>query len=574
MDYLQISQLIGTISPNLFFSIGAIIILATFFAYFAKLIRQPLIPAYIIAGVILGPFGLGFVHDAEAIKSLSEIGIAFLLFIVGLEIDLKKLKSVSIVSTFGGILQVVLTFIFGFIVAIFLGFNQLTSIYAGLIVAFSSTMIVVKLLSDKEELDTWHGRIILGILIIQDLLVIIALSVMAIFTQFSYSVLMSAILKGVVLLAIAILVSKYVLPPFFKFAAKTQELFFLFAISICFAFALIAHFMGFSIIIGAFIAGVGLASLPYNIDIIGRVTPLKDFFATIFFISLGMQLVMISSAMIKPLIVLTLFVVFLKPLIVMLITSFFGYERRTAFLTSMSLGQVSEFSLVMVTLAYYQFGHVTQQFFSMMVFLTIITIVITSYFTKHDNMIYRKLSKPLKIFEKLSMEQKKLAYAHKGCKAQIIIFGCHMIGHILLNALKRLHKPILVVDFNPEIIHSLIKKKIPCLYGDLMNTEIIDSLRLENVKLIISTIPNELDNAFLIEYVKGINPEVNIFVTANHTQQALNLYEVGADYVILPHIIGAKKVAGLLTDLAKKKKDLMDIRKQHLKELLSYEKFV
>lgn len=557
---------------NLFFSIGIIIILATFLGYLAKLIRQPLIPAYIVTGVILGPLGIGLLHDMAAIKSLSEIGIAFLLFIVGLEIDLKKLRTVSVVSTFGGILQVILTFIFGFIVAVFLGFNQVTSIYVGLIVAFSSTMVVVKLLSDKDSLDTLHGRIILGILIIQDLLVILALSMMATFTQFSYAILIIAVSKGIILLAISILISKWLLPPFFKSAAKSGELFFLLAVSVCFGFALIAHAMGFSIIIGAFIAGVGLASLPYNIDIIGRVMSLKDFFATIFFISLGMQLVFIGESMILPLIILTLFVVLLKPLIVMVITSFFGYERRTSFLASMSLGQVSEFSLVMVTLAYYQLGHVTQEFFSMIVLLTVITIILTSYFIHHDNSIYRKLSRSLKVFEEVSIDRKRLEYKRRDHKAKVVIFGCHRMGSIFLEALKKLHKSLLVVDFNPEVIDNLMKKKVSCLYGDLMNVEILDRLDLDNVKLIISTIPREEDNEFLIEHVKSRNPNVKIFVTSNHTQQALDLYEAGADYVILPHVIGGKKVSGFLVDVVKGRKELKDIRNKHLKELLSYEK--
>ena len=564
--------MIDMITGNLFFSIGLIIILATFMGYLAKLIKQPLIPSYIIAGVILGPLGLGLIHDEEAVKSLSEIGIAFLLFIVGLEIDLKKLKTVSAVSTFGGILQVALTFAAGFLTAIFLGFNQLTSIYVGLVVAFSSTMVVIKLLSDKEELDTLHGRIILGILIIQDLMVILALSLLTTFMNFSYIVLVSAIGKGLILLIISILVSKYILPPFFKFAAKSQELFGLLAISVCFAFAMLAHLTGFSIVIGAFIAGVGLASLPYNIDIIGRMMSLKDFFSTIFFISLGMQLVLIGTSMIIPLIALTLFVVFLKPLIVMTLTTLFGYEKRTSFLTSMSLGQVSEFSLVMVTLAYYQFAHVTQEFFSMIVLLTVITITLTSYFIKHDNFIYLKISNSLKIFEKLSIDRKKLGYKRSDHKTQIVIFGCDRMGHIFLDALKKLHKAIKVVDFNPEIIDRLMKKKISCIYGDIMNTEILNSLKLENVKLVISTIPSETDNEFLIEHVKSKNIKIKIVVTSNHVQQAINLYESGADYVILPHVIGGKKVSGFLTSVVKGKKDLTEVRKKHLRELLNLDR--
>jgi len=513
------------------------------------------------------------VPDAEAVKSLSEIGIAFLLFIVGLEIDLKKLRAVSTISAFGGTLQVIITFIFGFLVAAFLGFDQITSIYTGLIVAFSSTMVVAKLLSDKEEIDTLHGRIILGILVIQDLLVIVALSTMATFTYFSYSTLIIAITKGLILLLISVLISRYLLPPLFNFAAKSQELFFLLAVSICFSFALLAYSLGFSIVIGAFIAGLGLASLPYNINIAGRVMSLKDFFSTIFFISLGMQIVMIRKSMILPLIILILFVVLIKPFILMLITSLFGYEKRTSFLTSISLGQVSEFSLVMVTLAYYQLGHVTQEYFTMIILLTVITITLTSYLIQNDNRIYQISSRILDLFEKLQSSTKKMAYKTKNHEPQIIVFGCHRMGHIFVEAFEKMKKPITVIDFNPEIINLLIKKRIPCIYGDITNTEILNSINLEKVKMIISTIPDETDNEFLIEYVKSKNPKTKIFVTSNHTMQALNLYELGADYVILPHIIGGQKVSGFLADVVKGKKELEGVRNKHLKEILSMEKY-
>jgi len=558
----------------LFFSIGVIIILATLLGYLIKVIKQPLIPAYILAGVILGPLGLGVVQHAESIKSLSEMGIAFLLFIVGLEIDIKKLRSVSTVSIMGGFLQVVFTFLFGLVLASLLGLDTVTSVYVGMIVAFSSTMVVIKLLSDKDEIDTLHGRIIIGIMLMQDILAILALSIMESLSGFSYTTLVITVAQGALLVAVSMLASKYLLPPLFKFAAKSQELFFLLAVSVCFAFALLAYFMGFSIMIGAFIAGVGMASLPYNVDIIGRVMSLKDFFSTIFFISLGMQLVMIGKDMIIPLILLIVFVVLLKPLIVMVLTSFFGYEQRTSFLTSMSLGQVSEFSLVMVTLGYYQFRHVSQEFFSMIVLLTVITITLTAYFIKHDNILYMKASPYLRIFEKLSSEKKKFEYKTKDHKPYIVIFGCHRMGNIFLASLKKLHKSILIVDFNPEVIDGLIANKTPCLYGDVMNSEVMDSIDLNSVKIIISTVPNESDNEFLIEYVKSNNPKVKVFVTSNHLHQALDLYELGADYVILPHIIGGKKVSGFLLDVLEGKRDLKEIRNDHLKELLSLDRYL
>ncbi len=557
-DYLQ---------PSIIFDISLVIIFATLFAYLARLVKQPLIPAYIVAGMVIGPLGLGLINDQGLIRALSEIGIAFLLFIVGLEVNFKKLKSVSSVSIFGGLVQVVATFVLGFAVALALGFNQITSIYAGLVVAFSSTMIVIKLLSDKDKLDTLHGRIVIGILIIQDLLVILAISVLMTLENLSLFVLFGTVYKGFLLLATALLASRFLLPTMFRFAAKSKELLFLSAVTTCFVFTIFAYILDFSIIIGAFIAGIALASLPYNLDIIGKVTSLKDFFATIFFVSLGLQLVYISGGMLLPLAILFLVVVLAKPLVVMTLASLFGYEKRTSFLTALSLGQVSEFSLVMVTVGVFSFGHVTQEFFSVVVLLTIASIVFTSYMLKHDAWLYSRLSSMLRVFEYLRIDKKEISYVNeKELKKHVILLGCHRMGDIFLNTLKNLGN-LVVVDYNPGVIESLIKKKVSCIYGDVANEEIMGRVNFAGSKLCISTIPNESDNRYLMAFAREINPKIKIVVTANHISQAFDLYESGADYVILPHLLGAKKIVHLLEDTIEKNKSFGAIKRQHLKEL-------
>ena len=321
---------------NIFFDIGLIIIVATIVGYLARLLKQPLIPAYILTGLIIGPI-LGLVEDSNVILTLSEIGIAFLLFVVGLELNLKKLKDVASIAIFGGLMQFILLFISGFLIAIILGFVKTESVYIALIVAFSSTMVVVKILSDKRELDTLHGRIIIGFLLMQDLIAIIALSILTTLNNFSMAILVIALLKGIILLSVAVIASKFILPSLFRFAAKSQELLFLMALTTCFSFCIFANYIGqimmyffslpffenvilgnvlellkpgFSIAIGAFIAGVSIANLPYNVEIIGKVKPLKDFFATIFFVSLGLELLLGEMhTILVPLIIFTLFVI-------------------------------------------------------------------------------------------------------------------------------------------------------------------------------------------------------------------------------------------------------------------------
>jgi len=269
---------------NPLFELAIILVIATVFAYIARLIKQPLVPAYLIAGVVLGPLVLGIVHDMNLIKIMSEIGIMFLLFIVGLEMNLEKLKKVGFVSAIVGILQVGLTFIFGYAVSFAFGLGMLNSIFLGLVAAFSSTMIVVKLLSDREEIDTLHGRLIVGILLIQDIIVIIAMPFLSSMSGFSIAAAGKMLTGTIALAVIAFLFNKLAMKRIFSFAARSDELLFLLSLSIGFLFAIIAAICGFSIAIGAFIAGLMMANLPYHFNILGRVAPLKDFFSTIFFV--------------------------------------------------------------------------------------------------------------------------------------------------------------------------------------------------------------------------------------------------------------------------------------------------
>lgn len=561
-----------SLSSSIFFDIIVIFIVATIFVYLARLLKQPIIPAYILSGILLGPIGLGIIKNQDVISTLSEIGIAFLLFIVGLELNLRKLKEISFVSSFVGIFQVAATFFLGYYGSLHFGFSDIESIYIGFILAFSSTMIVVKLLSDKDELDTLHGRIIFGVLLIQDILVILLLSLLNTFNKFSFFTLSVALVKGFGLFLVAILLSLYFLPYVFKNAAKSQELLFLCAVSICFLFSLLAISIGFSIAVGAFLAGLSLASLPYNLDIIGKVSPLKDFFALLFFVSLGMQLYLNEfNFMLLPLLYFLLLIVIIKPFIIFILTKLFGYENRTSFLTAVSLGQISEFSLILVSLGLL-LGHISKDIFSFTVLLAVISIVLTSYFIKYDNRLYSKFMNILLPFEKIEFREHKLEYLEKNIKNDIILFGGHRTGSMFIKDFIRHKKKFLVIDYNPEVIKKLIRRKIPCLYGDVINYEILKKAGIKNAKIIISSIPNEEDSLFLIEHTKKENRKALVFVTAHDIEQALELYKAGADYVILPKILTGSKVSDVINKV-KNKKDLFKIRREHIKNLLSVDIF-
>ncbi len=554
---------------HLLFDIGAIIIVATFLAYVARLLKQPVIPSYMIAGILLGPFLLKLVKNVELITPMSEIGIAFLLFVAGLEMNFKKLRKVGSVILFGSLIQIAVTFGFGFFLGLLLKLTKFESFILGLVVAFSSTMIVVKLLSDKRELDTLHGRITLGTLLVQDLVVILLLPLATKSFQAHYIEGYAYLLvKGLVLVLLAVLLNKFFVDRIFKFAAKTQELLFLTSISFCFIFSLLAYSFGFSIAVGAFVSGMMLANLPYHYDIIGRIKPLRDFFLTIFFAYLGIQMTFLD---IKPIIIalfaFLMLVVIIKPMIILAIVNLFGYGKRASFLTGISLAQISEFSLIIVMLAK---DFISKELFSMTIILAVISIATTTYFIKYDEKLYNKLSKYLGLIEIFPRKYHELGFKTK-TKPKIVLFGCHRMGTIILKALSKMRKHVLVVDFNPAVITKLMKQKINCIYGDATNPELLENINFKEMEIVISTIPNEDENEHLIKYAKSKNSKLLILVVANNLFEALNLYEAGADYVILPPIVGGERISHILSDIVKARKDIKELKKRHLKHLIELE---
>jgi Kef-type K+ transport system membrane component KefB len=269
----------------LLFDIGIIILFSAILAYIARFLRQPIIIAYVLAGLIVGPVGLGIITNTEEITLLSELGIVFLLFSVGLEIDFRRLSHVGFATLVGGTLQVVLTFFIGFFVGMLFGLDSVLSIYIGLLLAFSSTMIVAKILADRNELNTLHGRIMLGILLLQDIVAVIVLPLLSnIEAIVSFEFVILILLRGLGLFAIALLLNKFFFPKILDYAAKKHEILFLTAIANCFFFIGVSYFLGFSIAIGGFIAGISMANFPYNIEIEGEVHSLRDFFSILFFI--------------------------------------------------------------------------------------------------------------------------------------------------------------------------------------------------------------------------------------------------------------------------------------------------
>jgi len=344
-------------------------------------------------------------------------------------------------------------------------------------------------------------------------------------------------------------------------------LLFISAVSVSLLYSILFNYLGFSIAIGAFIAGVSLANLPYNIEIIGKVKSLRDFFSVIFFVSLGMQLLLGTfNVILKPLIILLLLVIIVKPLIMIFTTAFFGYKKRTAFLTSVSLAQISEFSLIIVTQGLL-LGHINQEIFSMTVLLAIITITLTTYFIKFENSIYKSVADYLNVFDKFSENKVGLEYVPRKKRTEIIMCGYNRVGYGIVKTLKKMKKSMLIVDYNPETIKHLIKEKIPCLYGDIGDLELLERLDFKKSKMVISTIPIKQVNKLLIRIAKKNNKKIIIFVIANQIDHALELYDAGADYVVLPHFLGGEHLSLIIEDFTQDVNKLIAYKLNHINEL-------
>jgi Trk K+ transport system NAD-binding subunit len=440
--------------------------------------------------------------------------------------------------------------------------------YIGLMFAFSSTMIVMKFLSDRKELSTLHGRIIVGILLMEDIFAIFALSILGSIQEFNIAVLGIAFLKFAALFIAAYLASKYLFPKVFEFAARRHELLLITSLAVCFLFSLAFQFLGFSIAIGAFVAGLALGNLRYQLEIIGKVKSLRDFFSLLFFVSLGMTL---NLGVIKThylmIIIFTLFIVLFKPLLIVGIASLFRYTKKPSLYSGLYLTQVGEFALIIGALGL-QFGHISTDTFSAVVMVSLISLIFTSYYIKYLQGIYTLLEKPLSFLDKFNTEG--LEFVPKDVKPNVVLCGHNRIGYSVLRKLGRTKKSkekILVVDYNPEIIKMTAASGFHCIYGEVDDEEIIEKMNLAHVKLLVSTVPGLKENLLLVRKTRKANKRARIIATAQSTNDALILYKAGADYVTLPHFLGGEHIANLVIGVRKKVINLNQHRDDHLKEL-------
>lgn len=553
-------------SELIFIQLAIILLVAFIVSYIARMLKQPLVIGYIVAGIVISPFIIMFGASQQIINTFSEFGVAFLLFIVGLHMNPRVIKEVGISSLVIGIVQVIVTFAVGFLAALYLlGFGLIASAYIGIALAFSSTIIIMKLLSDERQLESLYGKISIGILILQDLAAIFVLMFISSFTSGTSitSFALRSIVMGGGLIFLLFLAGFFVLPRAVKNIARSQELLFLFSITWAFAIAALFSYLGFSIEIGALIAGVVLSISPYSTEISSKIRPLRDFFLIIFFIILGLNIQISNiSSIILDAVVLSLIVLILKPIITMALMAMYGYTKRTNFLVGTTLGQVSEFSLILLALGV-ELGQISGNVLATITLTAVITMTLSTYMIIYSNKLYKKMEGFAALFERKDVKLKRKVMK----KYDAILFGYNRIGFGILRSLQRIRKRYLVIDYSPDVIAGLTKMRIPCLYGDVDDEALLNELPLDKVQLVISTIPDFDANMILIENIRLVNKEAIIIVRAHTIENALDLYKKGASYVLTPHFLGGEYVAKMIRDIKTSEKGYEEEKEKHIKML-------
>lgn len=538
-----------------FYEIASILALASVLGGIAMLLRQPLIMAFLATGILAGPAGFSILHSHGQIQVLAHIGIALLLFVVGLKLDLSLIKTTGPVALATGLGQVIFTSLFGFIIVLWMGFSVISSLYIAVALTFSSTIIIVKLLSDKKEIDALHGKIAVGFLIVQDIVAILALilltAVGGVGAENGNAFIKIAIIagKGIGLIVCVGILMRFVLPSLMRKISGSQELLVLFAIAWAVFLGAAGDYLGFSKEVGAFVGGVSLASTPYRDSIGARLVSLRDFLLLFFFIDLGARL---DFTVVGPqtlnAVYLSLFVLIGNPLIVMLIMGIMGYRKRTGFLAGLTVAQISEFSLILGALGV-SIGHITMEAMSLITLVGVVTICLSSYMIIYSGTIYRWIASSLSIFEKKYPHREKLVdQAPEVPEVDVLIIGLGNYGGGLAQHLLERQKRIVGVDFDPQVLEMWRSRGIPVVFGDIGDPEFLDNLPLRHSSWVVSTVRDKALNLTLLDLLKGHRYEGKIALAAANEEEAKIYTSKGAHVVLRPFSDASEEAADSLTD--------------------------
>jgi Kef-type K+ transport system membrane component KefB/voltage-gated potassium channel Kch len=550
---------------TVFSGLSLIIVIGAAVAFIMRLIGQPLIIGHIITGIIVGPAVLHLIKSPDALALFSDLGIALLLFIIGLGLNPQIIREVGKTATYVALFQVGAVIALGWTIGTGLGLSSTSAAFLGACLSFSSTIIILKMLSDKREQGRLYGKIAISVSLVQDLIAI----ALVVFTSASSSQsvaigsTISLAIKGGFLVFIIYWISNQIMPLFHRFISNSQEFLFLFAIAWGLGSAALFQKAGLSSEIGALLAGICLATQPYAQEIGSRLRPLRDFFVIVFFIALGANLNLEDiGSNLAIILISALVVIIAKPLISMAILGYLGYTKRTSFKASVALAQVSEFSIVLVLLGKER-GLIDSSLVTSITFIALCSIAASSYLILFSDKIFTKLERFLSVFERRQTQTEPSAPRNY----ELVLFGYQKGGHEFVKVFRQLTKNFVVVDYDPEVIDSLEERKISHIYGDAMDVELLEEANVGKAKLIVSTITDPEVNLFLLNFLDRKKSNAVVIAQADSPKEASKLYDQGASYVILPHFIGGEKIGAFVKKSGLSKSNFKKIREQHIRQL-------
>jgi Kef-type K+ transport system membrane component KefB len=550
----------------LFYEIAALLVLAAGVGFIGLMLRQPLIVSFIAVGIIAGPSVLNIARSDAQIDLLAELGIAVLLFLVGLKLDFNLVRTLGPVSLVTGLGQVIFTTVFGFLIGLALGLDPRTALYVAIALTFSSTIIIVKLLSDKREIDSLHGRIALGFLIVQDVVVVLAMIVLSAIGvgaaaegQGALGDVLRVLGYGIAMLAFVIFFIRYVADPLVERLSQAPELLVSFAIGWAALLAAVGHYLGFGKELGGLLAGVSLASTPFREAIAARLASLRDFLLLFFFIALGASLdLSVLGASVGPAIILSLFVLIGNPLIVLAIMGAMGYRKRTGFLAGLTVAQISEFSLIFMAMGV-AIGHVADQALGLVTLVGLVTIAASTYMITYSHQLYNIFEPVLGIFERKNRDRARDDAPENALPHDVILFGLGRYGLGIAAALRDSGKRVLGVDFSPEAVRFARTKGYDVVFGDATDPEFLAHLPLRHAEWLVLAVPehdmgltHDDPRHALLRAVRDQGYQGRVAVSAHRDTTAEALAADSADLILMPYRDAAFAAARMITGDAQK----------------------
>jgi CPA2 family monovalent cation:H+ antiporter-2 len=505
----------------------------------ARLLRLPVILGYLAGGMVVGPYGLHLVKDVGQIETLAQIGVALLLFTLGMEFSLKTLKKTGKVAVLGGLAQILFTTGLGFAIGVLMGWPLSEAVFFGFLISLSSTMIVIKMLMDRGEIDTAHGRVMIGILLVQDLAVIPMMALVPAFGEPGLAgALGKAALTTVVFLGAMAVLGLWILPRFMRrvAAVRSRELFLLTIVGLCLAVAFGTYYFGISLALGAFVAGILISESDYAYQAIAEVIPLRDIFATLFFVSLGMLINLgFLADNIGTVIGVVVAIIGGKFIICAVIPRIFNYSAKTMLYTGAGLFQIGEFSFVLAAAAL-SAGVISKDVYDLTLSSAVITILLTPVAIGAASVLYRKLSQGERFAKVLARRTDPQFSRGFQLANHVVICGFDRIGRNLGKVLDQRDFSYLVIDNDPKVIEALRAREVPCIYGDASNPEILSRAVLEKAKVLVITFHEPIGTELTVRNALAINPKLDVVARVHFDDEVTKLRDIGVAEMVRPDV--------------------------------------